>query len=245
MKKLLILISVALISAAAASAQDYDNDGAKLPDLTVGNELFSTEVLTYFAFGDHNLIKADQDFETYKGKAVTEFQMNIMELRLKPYPTGWLALGVDFDWDYYRLDNTHFWQPEGSGKVSIAKMEGSGLKKIKKSRLSVRTLAVPVSFNQAFGQFSLRLGVTGEYNFPAISRFKGTAADGGTVKEWKNGTRFAKDIKTNTFTYNFFGALSYDDLGVYFKYCPVSVFQDGYGPQFKSVTIGVVVGLGM
>ena len=241
----MILFTVALISAATVRAQDSDSDGVNLPDLSVGNGLFSSEVLTYFAFGDHNLIDADQDFMKYKGKAVTEFQMNIVELRLNPYPTGWFTLGLDFDWDYYRLDNTHFWQPDGSGKVTIAPMEGSGMKKIKKSRLSVRTLAVPVSFNQSFGQFSLRIGAAAEYNFPGITRFKGTSAEGGTVKEWKSGSRFSKDIKTNAFTYNVFGALSYDDVGVYVKYCPVSVFQEGYGPQFKAVTIGVIVGLGM
>lgn len=244
MKRFLAVLAAAFICAAGAWAQN-DEGSARLPDIAVGEGVFSAETLTYFAFSDHNLLKADQDFETYKGKANTEFLMNIVELRVDPYPTGRFAIGLDFDWDYFRLDNAHYWMPDGSGKVSILPMEGSGMKKIKKSRLSVRTIAVPVSFTQAFGKFSLRVGASAEYNFPGKVRFKGIAADGATVKEWKNGTRFAKDIKTNTFTYNFFGALSYEDIGFYMKYCPVQVFQEGCAPKFQTLSFGVIVGLGV
>ena len=243
MKKLFIIAVAFTVCAMSAFAQSTD-ESVRLPDIAVGSGLFSAETLTYFAFSDHNLLNAG-DFETYKGKANTEFLMNIVELRVDPYPTGRFAIGLDFDWDYYRLDKTHFWQPDGSGKVSIAPMEGSGFKKIKKSRLSVRTIAVPLSFTQAFGSFSFRVGVTGEYNLPGRVRFKGTTADGTEVKEWKSGTHFAKDIKTNTFTYNLFGVLSFEDIGFYVKYSPAQVFQEGYGPQFQTLTFGVVTGLGL
>ena len=243
MKKLVIFFAVlAMIWSTDVFAQGKDDI---ISGKSMGNGAFSAELLTYFAFSDHNLLKVDADFNNNKGKANTEFLMNIVELRVDPYEGGRFAIGLDFDWDYFRLDKTHFWQPDGSGRVTIAPMEGSGFKRIKKSRLSVRTLSVPLSFTQAFGEFSLRVGATAEYNFPGITRFKGQAADGSSIKEWKSGTRFSKDIKTNAFTYNVFAAVSYDEAGFYVKYCPVQVFEDGYGPQFQTVTLGLIVGLGI
>ena len=248
MKKIISSIAVATLFCLTLSAQGNQGnfEFGENADFSIRKGIFSAETISYVAFGDHNLLNADSDFETNKGKALTEFFMNIVELRVNPYETGMFTLGVDVDWDYYRLRNTYFWQPDASKeKVSIASMEGSGLKRIKRSRLSVRTLSVPLAFEQRFDKFTLRLGAAAEYNFPAISRFKGESKDGATVKEWKNGEHFSKQIKTNPFTYNVFGALSYGGVGVYVKYCPVTQFEAGYGPQFKSISFGIISGLGM
>ncbi len=245
MKKIFSIVALATIFSAGLSAQNNFEFGENA-DFSIRKGAFSAETVSYVAFGDHNLLDADTDFQNNKGKALTEFFMNLVELRVHPYETGMITLGVDFDWDYYRLRNTYFWQPDASKeKVSIASMENSGFKRIKKSRLSVRTLSVPLAFEQSFDKFTLRIGAAAEYNFPAISRFKGETRDGATIKEWKDGDHFSKQIKTKPFTYNVFGSLSFGGIGVYVKYCPVTQFEQGYGPQFKSITFGVISGLGM
>lgn len=245
MKKSFSIVALATIFSFGLAAQNNFEFGEDA-DFSIRKGAFSAETVSYVAFGDHNLLDVDADFQNNKGKALTEFYMNIIELRVHPYETGMFTLGVDFDWDYYRLRNTYFWQPDASKeKVSIASMEGSGFKRIKKSRLSVRTLSVPIAFEQSFDKFTLRIGAAGEYNFPAISRFKGESRDGATVKEWKDGDHFSKQIKTKPFTYNIFGSLSFGGIGVYVKYSPVTQFEQGYGPQFKSLTFGVISGIGM
>lgn len=245
MKKFFSIVALATIFSFGLAAQNSFEFGEDA-DFSIRKGAFSAETVSYVAFGDHNLLDVDADFQNNKGKALTEFYMNIIELRVHPYETGMFTLGVDFDWDYYRLRNTFFWQPDASKeKVSIASMEGSGFKRIKKSRLSVRTLSVPIAFEQSFDKFTLRIGAAGEYNFPAISRFKGESRDGATVKEWKDGDHFSKQIKTKPFTYNIFGSLSFGGIGVYVKYSPVTQFEQGYGPQFKSLTFGVISGIGM
>ena len=245
MKKFFSIVALATIFSFGLAAQNNFEFGEDA-DFSIRKGVFSAEPVSYVAFGDHNLLDVDADFQNNKGKALTEFYMNIIELRVHPYESGMFTLGVDFDWDYYRLRNTYFWQPDASKeKVSIASMEGSGFKRIKKSRLSVRTLSVPIAFEQSFDKFTLRIGAAGEYNFPAISRFKGESRDGATVKEWKDGDHFSKQIKTKPFTYNFFGSLSFGGIGVYVKYSPVTQFEQGYGPQFKSLTFGVISGIGM
>ena len=248
MKRVISLVLVALLSAAALSAQTEKRklEFGEEADLSVRKGAFSFEPLSYLAFGDHLFMMAEGDMNEYHGTNNTEFFMNIVELRVHPYSSGMFSLGLDFDWDYYRLDGDHLWVPDSSKeKVSIVPMAESGIKKIKKSRLSVRTLSVPLAFEQSFGQLTLRVGVEGNYNFPAVSRFKGENQSGGKVKEWKNGERFADTIKTNSFTYGFFGSFSYGGLGAYIKYSPMCQFAEGFGPQFRTISVGVVTGLGM
>ena len=245
MKRIFSIVALATIVSFGLSAQNNFEFGEDA-DFSIRKGAFSAETVSYVAFGDHNLLDVDADFQNNKGKALTEFYMNIIELRVHPYETGMFTLGVDFDWDYYRLRNTYFWQPDASKeKVSIASMEGSGFKRIKKSRLSKIIPSEILAFEQSFDKFTLRLGAAAEYNFPAISRFKGETRDGSTLKEWKDGEHFSKQIKTRPFTYNVFGALSFGGIGVYVKYCPVTQFEEGFGPQFKSITFGIISGLGM
>ena len=245
MKKIFSIVALATVFCSGLFAQTKINFNEDA-DFSIGKGVFSAEPISYVAFGDHNIIQADAVFENNKGKALTEFFINLIEMRIRPYDSGMFTLGVDFDWDYYRLRDTYFWTPDSSKeKVTISSMENSGFKRIKKSRLSVRTLSVPIAFEQDFDKFTFRVGVAGEYNLPAVCRFKGQSRDDSTVKEWKGGEHFSDQIKTRTFTYNVCGALSYGGIGVYVKYCPVTQFEEGYGPQFKSVTFGIITGLGM
>ena len=246
MKRIISLFFVTLLFATVLSAQtekrklDFSDD----TDFSVRKGAFSFEGLSYFAFGDHVMFKSDSDLSELKGYNNTEFFMNLLELRIHPYETGMFTIGFDLDWDYYRPEKNHYWLPDGE-KVSIASIEGSGMKKIKKSRLSVRTVSVPVAFEQSFGGLILRLGVEGNYNMPAVSRFKGVNGNDAKVNEWRDGARFSKSIRTNTFTYGFFGALSYGGIGGYVKYSPMCQIADGFGPQFSTLSIGVITGIGM
>ena len=248
MKRLFATLALALLFAGIASAQaekrklDFDED----TDFFIGKGAFRAEPLSYFLLGDHQFLSYQDNFDQIKGKANTEFGFNLIELGIKPYPSGMLSVGVDLDWNYYRLDSWHYWLPsQDKTSVSIATMENSGIKKIKKSRLSVRTIAVPVCFEQSFGSFDIRIGAIGEYNFPGVSKFRGVSADGASIKETKSGTRFSDSIKTNTFTYSFYGAISFGGCGMYLKYRPACQFMEGYGPQFQTLTCGIVTGLGM
>ena len=63
------------------------------------------------------------------------------------------------------------------------------------------------------------VGAAGEYNLPAVSRFKGQSRDG--------------------------AALSYGGIGAYVKYSPMTQFEEGFGPQFNTISFGVISGLGM
>ena len=245
MKRILTIIAAVLAGSMMTFAQNVEfNEDA---DLSIRKGVFSTEFVSYEYFGDHYFLNADQSFLDIKGRVNSEFVLNLVELRINPYESGMFSIGVDLAWDYYRLNKDHFWLPiSDKTGVDIASREASGFSKIKRSNLTVRSVSIPVSFEQNFGKCDLRIGIAGEYNYAGVSKFKAIDNNGTTIKETKSGERFSDSIKVRPFTYNVFGALSFGGLGLYVRYNPMPQFEEGFGPQFeKTMTFGLVCGLGM
>ena len=245
MKRILTFFAAVLAGGMMAFAQTVEfNEDA---DLSIRKGVFSTEFVSYEYFGDHYFLNADQSFLDNKGRVNSEFVLNLVELRINPYESGMFSIGVDLAWDYYRLNKDHLWLPTSDKTgVDIASREASGFSKIKRSNLTVRSVSIPVSFDQSFGKCNLRIGIAGEYNYAGVSKFKAIDNNGTTIKETKSGERFSDSIKVRPFTYNVFGALSFGGLGLYVRYNPMPQFEEGFGPQFeKTLTFGLVCGLGM
>ena len=134
MKKIVSVLSVMIMGCTAVFAQGKGVDSSEEKNLlTIGDGPFTTEFVSYFAFGDHSFLGASGDFEKASNNRSTEFVFNIIELRLRPYQGAKISLGVDFDWDYYRLDKSSFWMPDSEKmRVSVASRDENGFKKIKK-----------------------------------------------------------------------------------------------------------------
>ena len=234
MKRIITISAAVLAGGMMAFAQTVEfNEDA---DLSIRKGIFSTEFVSYEYFGDHYFLNADQSFLDNKGRVNSEFVLNLVELRINPYESGMFSIGVDLAWDYYRLNKDHFWLPTSDKTgVDIASREAT-----------VRSVSIPVSFEQNFGKCDLRIGIAGEYNYAGVSKFKAIDNNGTTIKETKSGERFSDSIKVRPFTYNVFGALSFGGLGLYVRYNPMPQFEEGFGPQFeKTLTFGLVCGLGM
>ncbi|MBQ6286554.1 MAG: hypothetical protein IJK73_02730 [Bacteroidales bacterium] len=246
MKNILSAVILSMLACASAFAQDNGSDESDDKTLlSIVEGPFTAEFANYFSLGDHIFFGTEVYFDTANKNSSSEFVFNIIELRVRPYQGAHFCLGLDFDWDYYRLSKEYYWLPDASKQsVTIASRERGGFKRIKKSNLNVRTVSVPLSFEQDFGKCSLRIGAAGEYNFPGRTRFKAIDNSEAKVKETRSGERFADQIKTNPFTYSAFAALSFEGAGFYVKYSPKPVFEEAAGPQFKTLTIGVICGLG-
>ncbi|MBQ8060910.1 MAG: hypothetical protein IJ205_03060 [Bacteroidales bacterium] len=246
-RRLITIVAAIAALSGSSFAQERENriKFNEDADFSLRKGAFSAKLLSYIAFGDHYIMNAASGFDNAQKNSI-ETVVNILELRLHPYETGLIALGIDYDWDCYRLNKSSYWLPDTEKeRVSIASIDNSGFKKIKKSNLIVRTLSAPVSFEQSFGKCALRIGAAVEYNFPGITKFKAVDNNGAKVKENRDGARYADKIKTNQITYNAFASLSYGGIGFYVKYNPMKQFVEGYAPQFKSITAGIICGLGM
>lgn len=244
MKKILVALASALLFSAALTAQiqplrvSFDDDAV----LALGSKSTSVEAFSYISFGK-DLFEDDFTPEMNKFK---DFTLNLVEFRFRPYETGQLSIGIDYERSMYRLEQYYFWGcgPDG-GTVFPVHVMDSEFTKIKKSKLIVNSLSFPVSFEQAVGKWSLRFGVAGELNRNGRTKLKAVTKEGETVKYVSKEPYGYNNIKTNRFTYSFMAAISYGGFGFYMRYRPTYQFEPDCGPEIKTLTMGVIVGLGM
>ena len=53
-----------------------------------------------------------------------------------------------------------------------------------------------------------------------------------------------KNLKQNKVNFDFMGALTWNQFGLYCRYTPSKFFKDGYGPEIKNTwTLGLTLGL--
>ena len=106
-KRFITILAATAVLAGSSFAQE-SKDRIKFnedADFSIRKGAFSAELLSYLAFGDHYVMNAASGFNNAERNS-TETVINLIELRLHPYETGMFAIGVDFDWDYYRLDKS-------------------------------------------------------------------------------------------------------------------------------------------
>ena len=256
MKRIFVIL-LALGHGLSASAQVFSEAG-EYNDFEV-NDVIDISCLSHFDFGFNGLFsgKSDADYADHTAFFQSQkFGFNMIELVIKPFRGFAFTLGADVNWNWYHVNKDFFWMPyeptpgliaprENGTHVLIASKEYYGFKEIKKSELSVCTFSFPIDLNFQAHKFTLTLGASPELNLKGRTRFKGVQHDGTVVREYKSGARRSNAIATNFFTYNIHAALSYGGLGVFGMYRPGAQFQEEYGPQFQTWTVGLILGLGI
>ncbi len=238
MKKTLLFVAAFLVMAGGLLAQDRQvnvkfNEDA---DLSFGNETFSVEPLSYVGWGVITPARNASGLQGVSHKE--EFFLNALEFRFHPYSSGQVSIGLDYDRSMFRAADGRLWLPSADGRVvTLVNIGDYAVSDVRKSKLIVNSVVCPVCFEQTFGPVSLRAGVSAVYNYLGRTKFKGEGTDAAKFK--------ADGVGINSFTYQFLGAVSYGGIGIYVKYSPVQVFEEGCGPQFDYLSVGVVYGLGM
>ena len=256
MKKWLACMVTGLCICSVASASDmgYQRaDGFWRVDM--GTPLFTFQPFSHACFGFNILSNAPGELADNTGFfRMPQFSFNVVEFAFQPYNTGGLTLGVEVEWNWYHLNkynlfspyNTSPLFPEQNGrKVDVVPMGALGITQVNTSIFSVCTFSVPLTFNQRlFRNLNLKVGAALEFNLPGWVQFKGRKGTD-NLHEMSTGTRFSNRIKTNLPTCNFHAAIGWREMGIFVKYRPMAVLADGFGPQFQTWTIGVMVGMGL
>ena len=254
MKKLFVIF-LTLGLCLSASAQRFSSAGG-YNDFEL-SDVVDISCLSHIDFGFNGLVngKSDSDFSDNTSFFQSQkFGFNMIELVIKPFRGFAVTAGADVNWSWYHVNKDFYWMPydasyvtpqENGTHVAIVPKTLGGFKEIKKSELSVCTFSFPIDLNFQGGRVTLTLGVSPELNLKARTRFKGIQNDGTVVREYSSGARRSNAIATNVFTYNLHAALSFGGLGVFGMYRPGAQFQDGYGPQFQTWTVGLILGLGI
>lgn len=238
MKKVFLAAMAALLSL-GLSAQTFSlsEDGEPVVDIN-GWSTWSSD--SAFGWGYHVMIDGDADFLGNTPSFGKNREIFFTLLGGEYRPVKWVGVSacLDLNWDAYRLNNSHYWNPDHNGGVTIASLEGSNYSSIKKSVLRSFGFDIPLQLKFHIGDLCVAGGVVGELNFSGRTKFKAVTNDGGN---FKNGDMRVKDIKSIPFTYSYRASISYDHLGIYGKYSPCSQFAPGYGPQFSYWTVGLIL----
>ena len=110
--------------------------------------------------------------------------------------------------------------------------------KDRSSNLNMWTLQFPLMFKQRIVK-KLEVSVAGILNWNTYARVDNHYE----LNKVEYDTKF-KALKQNKVNFDFMGALSWNDFGIYCRYTPGKFFEDGHGPEIKNTwTMGITLGL--
>ena len=159
---------------------------------------------------------------------------SIIEWAWYPGPSSFnLSIGVGLNWKNYRMTDRNRFIPTGNDIVIGPYPEGAA---IEFSRLKVFSWMVPMMMSYEFNDWlELRLGPVVNINTKATLKTR-YSLEGRGKKETHNLQHY------NRLTVDLMGAISIDNLAYYVKYSPCEVLDIDYGPNFKGISTGLILG---
>lgn len=159
---------------------------------------------------------------------------SIIEWAWYPGPSSFnLSIGVGLNWKNYRMTDRNRFIPTGNDIVIGPYPEGAA---IEFSRLKVFSWMVPMMMSYEFNDWlELRLGPVVNINTKATLKTR-YSLEGKGKKETHNLQHY------NRLTVDLMGAISINNLAYYVKYSPCEVLDIDYGPNFKGISTGLILG---
>lgn len=173
--------------------------------------------------GPHGL---DQSIDLAMGK--------IVGLNYTPWAKGpTFSFGAGVFAQKFVLHGSSMFDRDGKSLVIVDLPEGARDSHV---RLFNFGFEMPVTVTQdLWDGFSLSAGVVMKFNTYT------TASNKYTIENRSYEQSF-KGLQQRILTYDIFGAIGWDDFGLYFRYSPVSLFSSSYGPRFDVISFGVNLG---
>ena len=163
--------------------------------------------------------------------------LNIASLNYNTLHGQQFSIGVGYDHKRFSLKRPNcFVMDEATNIVGIESYPEGTVDR--SSVLSVRAIQFPLQFQQFLGKdFHITLGGIMNWNIYAKcnTHYK--------VNKTHYDVSY-RGIKQNKLTFDVYGALSYNRIGIYCRYSPCNVFKKGFGPEIKNTwTLGVAIAL--
>ena len=163
--------------------------------------------------------------------------LNIASLNYNTLHGQQFSIGVGYDHKRFSLKRPNcFVMDEATNIVGIESYPEGTVDR--SSVLSVRAIQFPLQFQQFLGKdFHITLGGIMNWNIYAKcnTHYK--------VNKTHYDVSY-RGIKQNKLTFDVYGALSYNRIGIYCRYSPCSVFKKGFGPEIKNTwMMGVAIAL--
>ena len=241
MKRIIISIALCILTANAFAQQEQKSAKDRLAEIenmadeikeaksSSTDEFFSVDGLTHLYVGDHIV-----DNNVFPGGKSHEVGLNILQFSLNP--AKWLSLevGADIKWDRFIAKGKMF-ELDTNGQFALS--TATPPNRIK-SKICAFGVSAPAAISFKFGKVGLKFGADATYDFDRSTKIKNKYRD-------DNGKR-ARDIvnggEIQNFRLSYFGALMFDDLGIYARYCPGTVIPGSILVE-NLLSIGVYMGL--
>ena len=195
--------------------------------------------LGFNSFADNNLkINNVNDVSLRMGKSL-EYTFNFFEKAL-PFAKNNLAFvtGLGMTWNRYHLSENESFQKE-NGEVVI--LSNPNDRNYSKTRLGVNSFTLPLllewqSKGKKSSRFFISAGAVGAFNYTSASKVKYVNSSGKKQKE-----KLASDLYVRPLSVDFLVQAGFGDCGLYAKYSPLELFENGKGPEVYPVSLGIMM----
>lgn len=229
MKKLVMLTLAVFLASPVFAAGDNENNALYTsPSGTVSFDLFS-----HIGYGFH-FVKSN----SFNPNSGGELFVNVLKFGV--YPAQWLGmeLGVDMAFNNFNSKREAFYL-DNARKIQVkdfSEIEAGTLDK-HRGGFNVFSLNAPLLVKGIIGDVQVGVGAVASWNAAADTYYYFRKDNRRTeVSETK--------AEVNPFTYGFIATVSYDGLGLFFKYYPKSsrLLPEG-GVDLSYMTLGISIGL--
>lgn len=201
--------------------------------------LFSFNILDDLEFGIGLVSATGQadDMNVKIGNAGMEFILNnLFNWRFQPTRNTHFTLGFGVDWRNYRMKGDRRFLKDGDNLLVAPYPDGAD---INFSRIKVFSMTLELMLKQRiYKGIYLHVGPVINFNTHASIKTRYSVGSGKDKERFKE---TSSDICQNPVTVDFKGQLNFKNIGFYFKYSPTNTLDTDWGPEFKSISTGIVM----
>lgn len=164
------------------------------------------------------------------------YTLNLFDFNKQIGNTNWLFVsGIGSEWSNYHFDNNAALAKKDG--IAIFEPAPNGIN-YKTNKLTVHYLTIPLLLEYQVSNFHISGGVVGFVKFYSRSHVKYYDEHEKKIQETKG-----RDLNIRPIDMKFRLQVGIDDVSVYGYYSPFSMFDKGKGPDLKTYTIGLILGL--
>lgn len=145
-----------------------------------------------------------------------------------------ISLGVGFEARTYRIHNGMRFTKDDDGKLAAIGFPENSHKH--GSQISYVSIQFPLMIEQRAGNVKFFAGPLLQLSPWSKIENKYTVND----RDYNENIR---KIHQRIFTCDLMGGVSWSGCGLYVRYQPQNLFKSGWGPEFKSISMGIIIGM--
>jgi hypothetical protein len=188
------------------------------------------------AVGGNSLQSTPAEMNGHRNIGGEFFWSDILGVRFTPWAKGpGFSLGFGILWDNYSINNELCFGRGEDRKSVVCEPYVEGAEDLS-SKIHMFSLLVP---------FSVKYNITPDWKVEvgawAVFATHACVSTSYTVDDIKYREKWT-GMQKRTFRMSYIAQIGYQDVGIFVKYTPKNVIKTGYGPQFKEISAGVIVG---